>query len=85
MRTYMLNRVAAEKHASTAKMEIVPGFYKLYSKIFLKIMRGSDAWESTQKRSRDSFDVTITKCLWHTTCRNTAARSCAAYFATQIM
>ena len=68
MRTYMLNRVAAEKHASTAKMEIVPGFYKLYSKIFLKIMRGSDAWESTQKRSRDSFDVTITKCLWHTAC-----------------
>lgn len=39
---YMLEKVAAEKHASTAKMEAVPGFYRLYSGIFLRIMRTSD-------------------------------------------
>ena len=65
---YMIEKVAAQKHASTAKMEAVPFFYALYSRIFLRIMRASDAWESTQRRKRDSFDVTITKCLWHTAC-----------------
>ena len=65
---YMIEKVAAQKHASTARMEAVPFFYALYSRIFLKIMRTADAWESTQRRKRDSFDVTITKCLWHTAC-----------------
>ena len=31
MRKYMLDKVAAKKHASTAKMELVPGFYSIYS------------------------------------------------------
>ena len=31
-------------------------------------MRSSDLHESTQNHTRDSFDVTITKCLWHTAC-----------------
>lgn len=65
---YMVEKVAAQKHASTAKMEIVPGFYALYSRIFLRVMRESDLWASTQKRGKDAFDVTISKCLWHTTC-----------------
>ena len=68
MRIYMLDYVAAAKHASTAKMEAVPGFYALYSKIFRNVMRKSDAWQSTQTCGRDFFDVTITKCLWHTAC-----------------
>ncbi len=42
MRKYMLDKVAAKKHASTAKMELVPGFYSIYSSIFLKIMRTTD-------------------------------------------
>ena len=50
------------------KMELVPGFYNIYSKIFLKIMRKTDLQESTQKHDKNSFDVTITKCLWHTAC-----------------
>ena len=54
MRKYMLDKVAAKKHASTAKMELVPGFYAIYSNIFLKI--------------NDYYDVTIKKCLWHTAC-----------------
>ena len=33
---YMLEKVAAEKHASTAKMEAVPGFYRIYSSVFLR-------------------------------------------------
>ncbi len=65
---YMIEKVAAQKHASTAKMETVPFFYALYSRIFLRIVRTADAWESTQRRDRDFFDVTITKCLWHTAC-----------------
>ena len=40
---YMLEKAAAEKHASPAKMEAVPGFYRIYSSVFLKIMRISDS------------------------------------------
>lgn len=35
MRKYMIDKVATKKHSSTAKMELVPGFYSIYSKIFL--------------------------------------------------
>ena len=68
MRKYMLDKVAAKKHASTAKMELVPGFYAIYSRIFLKIMRTTDLQESTQAHGSDYYDVTIKKCLWHTAC-----------------
>ncbi len=68
MRNYMQTIVAAEKHASTAKLEAIPGFYFLYSKIFLRVMRTSDLWESTQTYGKDHFEATITKCLWHTAC-----------------
>lgn len=68
MRAYMLDKAAAQKHASMAGMEAVPGFYAIYSRIFLKVMRKSDLWKSTQRRGRDFFDVTIQKCLWHTAC-----------------
>lgn len=65
---YMMDRVGAKKYASTAKMEKVPGFYALYSHIFLRIMRTTDLQESTQAAGKDYFDVTITRCLWHTAC-----------------
>ena len=68
MRKYMIDKIAAKKHASTAKMEKVPGFYSIYSKVFLKIMRTTDLQESVQKHGKDYFDVTIKKCLWHTAC-----------------
>lgn len=68
MRKYMIYKIATKKHASTAKMEKVPGFYSIYSKIFLKIMRTTDLQESVQKHGKDYFDVTIKKCLWHTAC-----------------
>ena len=68
LRKYMIDVVAAKKHKSTAKMEKVPGFYGIYSKIFLKIMRTTDLQESTQKCGKDFYDITITKCLWHTAC-----------------
>ncbi len=68
LRTYMLDTVAAKKHASTAKMEWVPGFYAIYSRVFLKIMATTDLQENTRRCGRDFFDVTITKCLWHTAC-----------------
>ncbi|WP_418820633.1 L-2-amino-thiazoline-4-carboxylic acid hydrolase [Ruminococcus sp.] len=68
MRKYMLEIVAAKKHSSTVKMEIVPGFYAIYSRVFLKIMRTTDLQESIQEHGKDYFNVTITKCLWHTAC-----------------
>ncbi len=68
MRKYMIDKIATKKHASTAKMEKVPGFYSIYSKVFLKIMRTTDLQESVQKHGKDYFDVTIKKCLWHTAC-----------------
>lgn len=68
MRKYMLEIVAAKKHSSTVKMEIVPGFYAIYSRVFLKIMRTTDLLESVQEHGKDYFNVTITKCLWHTAC-----------------
>ncbi len=68
MKKYMLEIVAKEKHSSTAKMEKIPCFYTLYSKIFIKIMKTSDLWESTQEYGKDYFGANITKCLWHTAC-----------------
>ena len=68
MRRYMMDIVAKQKHASTAKMESIPGFYFLYSKIFLKVVRKTDLWESEQAHGKDYFDVTMKKCLWHTAC-----------------
>lgn len=80
MRKYMLEKVAAKKHASTAKMELVPGFYKIYSNIFLKIMRTTDLQESVQSCGRDYYDVTIKKCLWHTACvENDCADLCRLF------
>ena len=68
MRIYMLDKVAAKKHSSMEKMESIPGFYSIYSNLFLIIMHTTDLQESVQTHGRDSFDVTIQKCLWHTAC-----------------
>ncbi len=68
MRRYMLDVVAAKKHASTAKMEHIPGFYAIYSRIFLKIMRTTDLQQSTQRLGENYYDIMITRCLWHTAC-----------------
>ena len=67
-RKYMLEIIAPKKHNSTAKMEKFPGFYYIYSSVFLKIMRTTDLQVSTQNHGKDFYDVTITKCLWHTAC-----------------
>lgn len=79
---YMPEKVAVKKHKSAAGMEIVPGFYALYSKIFLRMMRKTDLQESTQSHDKKSFDVTITKCLWHTVCvENGCAELCRLFCA----
>ena len=77
IRKYMLNKIASKKHASMQKMEVVPGFYSIYSKIFLKIMKKTDLQENEQKYGKNYFDVTIKKCLWHTACvENGCAKLC---------
>lgn len=77
MRKYMIDIVAKQKHLSMEKMEKVPCFYFLYSNIFLRVVRKTDLWESTQKHDKKSFDVTMKKCLWHTACvENDCAELC---------
>jgi hypothetical protein len=68
MRKYMMDVVACDKHASTAKMEKVPRFFYIYKSVFLKIMRTTDLQDSTQKSGKDYYDITITRCLWHDAC-----------------
>ena len=68
MQRYMIDIVARQKHLAMVKMEKVPGFYLIYSKIFLRVVRNTDLWESEQRYDKDSFDVTMKKCLWHTAC-----------------
>lgn len=77
MQKYMMDIVAKQKHLSMVKMEKVPCFYFLYSNIFLKVVRKTDLWESTQKHGKNYFDVTMKKCLWHTACvENGCAELC---------
>ena len=77
MKKYMIDIVAKQKHESTAKMELVPGFYSIYSKIFLRVVRKTDLWESVQNHGKNYFDVTMKKCLWHTACvENNCAELC---------
>ncbi len=80
MRKYMLAIVAVQKHNSTAKMEKFPCFYEIYSKIFLMIMKTTDLQVSTQKSGKNFYDITITKCLWHTACaENGCAELCKLF------
>ena len=77
MQKYMMDIVAKQKHLSMKKMEKVPCFYFLYSNIFLRVVRKTDLWESTQKHDKKSFDVTMKKCLWRTACvENDCAELC---------
>lgn len=69
MMDYMLRIVAAKKHDLTASLEWIPGFYSLYSHIFLRVVRESDLWESEQSSTKNTFSVTMKKCLWHTACQ----------------
>ena len=80
MKKYMLDFVAVKKHAATAKMELFPGFYFFYSRIFLKIMRTTDLQISTQKIGKDFYDITITKCIWHTACIENGCEELCALF-----
>lgn len=80
MRKYMLEIVAAQKHLSTTRMEKIPGFYTIYSKVFLAIMRTTDLQKSTQDSGKDYYDITIQKCLWHTACvENGCAKLCPLF------
>lgn len=77
MQKYMMEIVAKQKHLFMTNMEKIPCFYFLYSNIFLRVVRKTDLWESTQKHDKNSFDVTMKKCLWHTAClENDCAELC---------
>ena len=80
MKKYMIDIVAKQKHLSMVKMEKIPFFYSLYSKIFLKVVRKTDLWESEQSHDKNSFDVTMKKCLWHTACvENNCEKLCCLF------
>ena len=80
MRKYMIDIVAKQKHLSMVKMEKIPCFYSLYSKIFLKVVRKTDLWDSEQRHDEKSFDVTMKKCLWYTACvENDCEKLCCLF------
>ena len=66
---YMVEVIGTQKHKSTAVLEIIPGFYRIYSRSFLKIMRTTDLQKSTQEEGKDYYNITITDCLWYNACR----------------
>ena len=66
---YMIEVVGAKKHKSTKLIEIFPGFYRIYSKTFLRIMRETDLQKSTQKEGKNYYDITITDCFWYNACK----------------
>ena len=69
MQKYMFGTVGENMHASMRKMELVPGFYTLYSHIFLKVMQNTDLQEmlmygkeaSNRKQEVDRQHHTIPK------------------------
>ena len=66
--------------AEMMRMEAIPGFYALYSRIFLRVVRSSDLWESEQEHGTNGFSVTMKKCLWHTACvENGCAELCRLF------
>jgi len=67
-RRYMIEVIGRQKHQSTAILEKIPGFYRIYSKTFLRIMRTTDLQVSTQQEGEGYYDITITNCLWHNAC-----------------
>ena len=77
---YMIDIVASKKHASTARMEIIPGFFYIYRAVFLKIMRTTELQQSTQAKGKGCYDITITKCLWHDACVNFECPELCALF-----
>lgn len=80
MKKYMIDHVAKEKHLSMVKMEKIPFFYKLYSSIFLKVVRKTDLWKSSQSNGKDYFNVTMKKCLWHTACKENGCEKLCRLF-----
>lgn len=66
---YMVEVIGLQKYKSTRALEIIPGFYRIYSRSFLKIMRTTDLQKSTQEEGKDYYNITITNCLWHNACK----------------
>lgn len=66
---YMIEVIGMQKYKSTRVLEIIPGFYRIYSRSFLKIMRTTDLQKSTQEEGKDYYNITITNCLWHNACK----------------
>ena len=80
MQKYMPEKVAVKKHKSAAGMEIVPGFYALYSKIFLRIMRKTDLQESTQSHDKNPSMSRSQNAFGTRFASRTAVRSCVGCF-----
>ena len=82
MQKYLFDKVGANMHASMEKMELIPGFFSLYSIGFRSVMRTTDLQKSVQAHGSGYFDVTISECLWHTTCaENGCAELCHLFCA----
>lgn len=80
VRKYMIEVIGRKKHKVTSIMEIVPGFYEIYRRAFLNIMKNNNLQKSTQSLGRDFYDITITDCLWNNACvENGCSELCRAF------
>lgn len=81
MQKYMFGTVGENMHASMRKMELVPGFYTLYSHIFLKVMQDTDLQESVQSMAGIILMLRYTNVSGIQPVQKTVAPDCAVCFA----
>lgn len=65
---YIREIVGPVMHNTYAKMEKIPFFYAIYSRMFVKFTDKSDAWMCDSKMGKNQFVLNIHKCLWHDVC-----------------
>lgn len=69
LRKYMCEVVGVAMHIKHSKMEKIPFFYVIYSKIFISYTKKSDAWKSKiSEQDKNHFALDIHKCLWYDAC-----------------
>lgn len=69
LKTYMCEVVGEKMHVKYSKMEKIPFFYSIYSRIFMAYTKKNDAWVcKVSSKDNSHFSLDIHKCLWHDAC-----------------
>ena len=81
MRKYMIEKVAAKKHSSTAKMELVPGFYAITVRSFSRSCVLPICRKARRQPARTTLTSLSQSVLGIPPVWKMAVRSCAVCFA----